>query len=490
MIEIIKVITLLGMRHLSGAIYGLIRSKLLAYFIGPIGVGLFSQAKTFLQFLDQISTFGSKGGVLKTIADYKNDEDHKKLTSFIGGVLVFFGLTGTIISIVCIFFSTSISNWIFNDAQYAWIISIVSVASVFYIEYYLIYLIFQGISKWNKYFLVSIIGDIVSTLITAAAIIYWNIKGAIFSFLFCNTLLFLISFIALNRTFKEEKIPGFKSASLSISSIRQLTRFIGPLSTKAFVEYASLLLLRSEIIRQIGMNASGIFQIAYGTSILYMEIFSQLLFSYGIPKLTTHVGSYLEMNKVQNNLLRLGIIILSPLTLLLLVSRQFWIPLLYDFSFLSAASLLIWQFSGDILRIIRTSITSSLLPLERFWVININEFFYWFCWIVFMKILIPHLGILAVGVGYFLANLALLPVIFIYHYKYLGYKLSKQSIYLLLKALPLVGIGFWIANQKDLNLVSIIGTIIIIIFMIVFLPSKKDFQEVLIIIKNYRKKIA
>jgi len=485
MIEIIKIITLLGMRHFSGAIYGLIRTKLLAHFIGPIGVGLFSQAKTFLQFLDQISTFGSKGGVLKTITVVKNNEDPNKLPSFITAVLIFFGLTGTIVSIICIIFSNTISNWIFNDTQYEWIIPVVAVASVFYIEFFLIYLIFQGISKWKNYFLVSVIGDIISTLITASAIIFWSTKGAIFSFLFCNIALFLFSFIILNHTLKQEKIPGQRFASLSITPIRQLMRFIGPLSTKAFVEFASLLLLRSEIIRQIGINASGIFQIAYGTSILYMQIFSQLIFAYGIPKLTEHVGSPPELNKVQNNLLRLGIIILSPLTLLLLISRQIWIPLLYDYSFLTAASLLIWQFSGDILSIIRTSITSSLLPLERFWEININEFFYWFCWIVFMKILIPHLGILAVGVGYFLANLVLLPVVLIYHYRYLGYKLSKQSVYLLLKAVPLVSMGFWIANQKELNLVSILGTLIIIILMIVYLPSKKDFREVQLIVKNY-----
>lgn len=104
-----------------------------------------------------------------------------------------------------------------------------------------------------------------------------------------------------------------------------------------------------------------------------------------------------------------------------------------------------------------------------------------------MKILIPYVGILAVGIGYFLANLALLPCVIVYHYRYLGYKMSKQSMYLILKTLPFISIGFLIANQQALDFRSVIGSIAIGIFMVLFLPSKNDFREVILILKNLRR---
>ena len=488
MIEIIGVLSLLGVRNLSGALYGLIRSKLLAYFIGPLGLGVFSQARTFIQLLGQISSVGSISGVLKLIAEQKEQADSSRLTSFIVVLLIFFGTLATIVTLFCLLFSGTIANWVFHNSEYSWIIQTIATATVFYIEFYIILAIFQAISVWKWFIRIAVSGDIVSTIITSIGIIFWGLPGIIIGFLISNTVIFLIAFYTLNEVLKSEGFPGLKEARLSMAPIRQLSRFFGPLSTRATVEFASLLFLKSEIIRQLGISANGLFQVIYGTSILYMDIFTQMLFSYGIPKLTANLHQREEMNKIQNNLLKTGILILAPLTIMLLLTRRIWIPLLYDNSFLAASTVLIWQFSGDVLRVIRTSINSSLLPLERFWVININEVVYWVSWILFMNVLMPFVGILAAGIGYFLANLLQLPLNWFYHHRHLGFRMSKENKLLLLKALPLTGLGLIYANQTYLTTTSILITLTTVTTSLLILPTRKDYRQALKFIQNFRSK--
>ncbi|OJX38314.1 MAG: hypothetical protein BGO78_09925 [Chloroflexi bacterium 44-23] len=490
MFEILGVLSLLGVRNLSGALYGLVRSKLLAYFIGPFGLGIFSQARTFIQLLSQISTVGSLSGVLKLVSEQKAQSDTSRLTSFVAVLLIFFGILATIVTLICLLFSETISSWIFHTIEYSWIIQTIATTTVFYIEFYLILAIFQAISAWKWFIRVAVVADIISTIITSIGIIFWGLPGIIFGFLICNATIFLVALIALNKVLQAEGFPGIRKARLSFAPLRQLSRFFGPLSARATVEYASLLFLKSEIIRQLGINANGLFQVIYGTSILYMDIFTQLLFSYGIPKLTANLNQRDEMNKIQNNLLKLGILILSPLTVVLLLSRRIWIPLLYDNSFLAASTVLIWQFAGDVLRVMRTSINSSLLPLERFWVININEIVYWASWIIFMNLLIPYVGIMAAGIGYFLANLLQLPINLLYHQKYLGFQLSNKNKQLIIKAVPLIALGLFFANQAVLSLPAIVAAIICFVLILVFLPTRSDYFQAFQFLRNYRNKIG
>lgn len=493
MIEIIGVLSLLGFRNLSGALYGLIRSKLLAYFTGPLGLGIFSQARTFLQLLDQISTVGSKSGLLKIIAEQKEEKDSNSLASnslasTIAVLLLFFGTIATLVSILGVLFSVTLSIWIFHSAEYSWVIQVIATCAVFYVEFYLILTTFQAISRWKYFVRVAVAGDILSTIIMSLAIAGWGLAGAITGLFICYIFIFTVAFISLNSALKSESFGGFRKARLSLDPLRQLSRFIGPLTLRAIVEYASLLVLRSEIIRQLGINANGLFQVIYGTSILYMDIFTQMLFSYGIPKLTTHLHDPGQVIKIQNNLVKLGILILSPLTILLLLTRQIWIPLLYDSAFLTASSVLVWQFGGDLLRIMRTSINSSLLPQERFWVINLNEITYWLSWIIFMNILMPYVGILAAGIGYFLANLSQLPLNWFYHHRHLGFRMSPENKLLILKALPITVAGFTFANKANPDLQSIILTLTIFMASLILLPSRKDYRQVFSLIHQLGKR--
>jgi len=57
---------------------GLITSKVLAIFIGPGGLALVGNLRNFLTSIESVATLGFQNGVVKYIAQYKDDESKLK----------------------------------------------------------------------------------------------------------------------------------------------------------------------------------------------------------------------------------------------------------------------------------------------------------------------------------------------------------------------------------------------------------------------------
>jgi len=57
---------------------GLITSKVLAIFIGPSGMALVGNLKNFMAYLESITTLGFQNGIVKYVAENKEDKEKIK----------------------------------------------------------------------------------------------------------------------------------------------------------------------------------------------------------------------------------------------------------------------------------------------------------------------------------------------------------------------------------------------------------------------------
>jgi PST family polysaccharide transporter len=476
MLEILNAFGILGINNFAAALYGLVRTKLLAYFTGPTGVGIVSQARLFLQALVQIDSLGSRSGVLKLIAEYQEVGETRSLRSFISTILLFFFIVSTTVLALMTIFARSLSVEVFDSPEYTWIIIVISASAIFLMEYNIVLSALQGLSEWRRFAVVSLLGYFLSALLTAVLVVVWDIRGAIFSFLISNLIILIIGLLSLNRALYIEGQGGFWTAQLSFAPIKQIGRFIGPLTINALILNVLSLVLRSEVIKQLGVDANGIYQVAWGTSIIYMGIFIQLFSSYGVAKITSSLKDVRAVNSIQNDLIYIGVLSSAPLTLFLLLLRHFWIPILYDVTFLIAGPLLVWQFIGDILRVIRLGIVSSLIPYEKFFFLQIDQILFWGGWIILCKLLMPVLGVTAVPVTYMFANLIMVPIDYLYHWKVLGYTFNRKSVKIIAKAAFLMLIGMWFAYRLE-GKMDFVLTGLCLLGMIVWLPEKEDYRK-------------
>ncbi|KXK45383.1 MAG: hypothetical protein UZ05_CHB002002497 [Chlorobi bacterium OLB5] len=127
------------------------------------------------------------------------------------------------------------------------------------------------------------------------------------------------------------------------------------------LQQISLLFIKSYIVDNVGLYSVGIFQSVLSISNNYLALFFSVIATYSLPKLST-----LDNNKDKiieiNHILKLVILIYTPLIVLLYIFRVYFILILYSEDFLPNNQLLFYQLSGDYFRALSWIFGLWLLP--------------------------------------------------------------------------------------------------------------------------------
>ncbi|MFZ4799318.1 MAG: oligosaccharide flippase family protein, partial [Bacteroidia bacterium] len=126
-------------------------AKIIAIHLGPEGLGLLGQLSSFISIALVLSTGAITNGVVKYLAEYKNDLiKQKKVIKTAVNITLFFS---TLISILVIIFSSFWSNILFktNAKEYNSIIIIFGFTLFFYASFSLFTAILNGLKEFKKY---------------------------------------------------------------------------------------------------------------------------------------------------------------------------------------------------------------------------------------------------------------------------------------------------------------------------------------------------
>jgi PST family polysaccharide transporter len=232
--------------------------------------------------------------------------------------------------------------------------------------------------------------------------------------------------------------------------VRRLLRLASALAVTNLASAAVVVLVRGEILSELGEEANGYYQVAWQIGQNYLGLLGTALWSYGMPKVATRLDDPEEILRLQNNFLRIVTALLAPGVLGLLATREVWIPILFTNAFLAAAGMVAWQLAGELVAMVRQSMNISLLPRERLGFLVVQAILYWGLWAGLSIAVMPWLGALAAAVAYFGANVVTLVVTYAYHHRVLGYRVQADNRRRLAWAVPGVALGVALAMQDDL----------------------------------------
>ena len=97
--QLFKVSSLNALSILIKISIGLVTSKVIALYVGPLGMGLVGNLRNFLSFIESIATLGFQNGIVKYVAEYKEDKKQLSIlisTVFIALTFVVLGISGTL----------------------------------------------------------------------------------------------------------------------------------------------------------------------------------------------------------------------------------------------------------------------------------------------------------------------------------------------------------------------------------------------------------
>jgi len=469
--DLLNAIGFLGIRHGTNLILSVVRAKILAVFIGPAGVGIVSQASNFKNLLWSLTNGVSRGVTIVT-ADSKAREDFPKINRILVTSLIFLTFLGSAILTVCAVLADQIAVWIFSSQDYSKFVFIIAASAWFAIQGSLIMATFRGLLKIRAYTFSFVLGYIFTVLGLVILIRLFGLMGAIFSILAGQILNYLIATIILRfHVLKQYPEIGFFRIKPGWAALRQVLSFFGPLLIVQFIMGAANLILRGELIRRLGEDANGFYQVVWGISLAYMTLINDTSRSYVVPKIASQMDRPEETVQILNNMLRIYLLILSPLLIALLAFREIWIPILYSGAFLAAGPLLFWQFAGDLLMTFRININSALIPHKRFGYMIFEEFIQWSVWIGLSLWFIQRLGLVSIPIGYFISASIVIVICLFYQYVEMRFRLLPENLTMISKLLPLLVAGFASAHFITSIWLRMVIVTVVIGGMIIWLPT-------------------
>jgi PST family polysaccharide transporter len=460
--ELGRSVGLLGTQRLGALLLGAARTKIAATILGPAGMGLLAQALALQELLRQAANFGTSRGFLRLVSEYGASEERRRLERLILTATALVSTLSIVLAALCFVFSERVAMRVFDDPGHALLVRLSAVAVVAAVPGAIAARIFNGLLDLRAFAALALSQPAISVVAMGALAAWHGLEGAVASFAVAE-----LAGACLGATLLWVRVVRPRGLDLRPRApdgpiLRRLLRYSSALTVTSLAAAGAALFVRGEILRQAGADANGLYQVAWQVGQNYLGLLGASLWSYGMPKVASQLDDPAAIVELQNDFLRIAVLVLAPGIVLLLVARDLWIPILYSRSFLGVGATIAWQLSGELLAMMRQSMNISLLPRERLAFLVGQGVGYWATWAALAYALLPRLGALAAPVAYCAANALLLGVSFSYHRNRLGYRIDRENRILLARTLPgfalAVGLsqvdGFVVGRALPLGLVA------------------------------------
>ena len=449
MSELVRSVGLLSGQQLVLMLIGALRTKLVATLLGPAGTGLLAQAVALQDVLRQASMLGASNGFLKLVAEAVGRDDRRTLQRLIPSAFALFGGLAVVLALGSALLAPSLARLAFHDDGLANLVVIGALGVVFAVPAALLQRLLSGALQFRAYAQLAIADALVGLLAMGWLVWLAGLTGAVSALVVGEVATVAIGAVLVGRFVLRPRDIALRLGAVDTVIVRRLVRLAGALALTSLTSAGAALVVRAAIIGRVGAEANGYYQVAWQVGQNYLGILSASLWTYGMPKVATKLDDPQAIQALQDDFLRLALAALAPGIVVLLCSRDLWVPVLYTPAFRAAAPMLCWQLGGELIAMLRQSMNISLLPRERLGFLLFQAIFYWAGWAVLALLLLPHLGATGAALAYCAANVATLVVTFAYHRRVLAYRVRPDNARLLAVTLPGFALAVLLASGDE-----------------------------------------
>jgi enterobacterial common antigen flippase len=373
-----------GGAQLVGLLLGVIRIKVAAVIIGPLGIGLLGNYQALQTAVGTLTGLGLQSSGVRDVARSAEAGDMEKVVRTAIALRRLCWFTGMVGATVMVALSRPLSMLTFGSHEYAADIALLAVAVLLASLAGGQMALIQGLRRIGDLGRVSIIGAFAGTLIAVAFYGLLGLDGIIPALL----LMALAQLAASWWYARRIELP-----TLAVSWIESLRDASGMVQLGVAFMWSALAMavadyvIRVLITQQISIEAVGIFSAAFALSGLLLNFILGAMSADYFPRLSSAAEDPALMRRLINEQIEIGLLLALPAVLATLSLAPWVIRLLYTEDFLAAVPLLQWFALGCVGRIIGWPIGFTVLALGKgSWFIGTQTLFH-----------TVHLGLVFIG---------------------------------------------------------------------------------------------
>jgi enterobacterial common antigen flippase len=347
--EIIKATGLLGGAQIIEILMKIGRNKIIAVLLGPLGVGLIGLYQSIIDLIRSSTGFGLRSSAVRDIAAAARDENHNRIAKTILILKRWVWFTGLLGMTVTFAFSTPLSRYAFGDEVYSSSIKLLSVVLLIFAIAEGRMALLQGLRRIGTMAQAKVWGVVLAFFLTIP--LYWLFGTAgIVPAIMLTYLCMLILAVYYARKIKYEKVKlSLKDTFTGGLGMVRLGFF---LVLAGLSNTAAMYIVRGFIANKSGISGVGQFQAAWNLSSIYLSAVLHAMASDYFPRLSAVNDDNKKVTRLVNEQTEIALLVSGPLVVGMLTFVNLIIRVLYTQEFLDTVSILHWQLSGTLLKVV------------------------------------------------------------------------------------------------------------------------------------------
>lgn len=321
---------------------GVISAKMIAVFVGPAGMAFLGNFRNFSASLEAITTMGFNQGVVKYVAENKNDK--QKLAKATSTIFIFMLGVVLLVTVGLLVFRRDLNRYVFDDGfSFEFLFVVLAFAFPLQVLNGFFIAVINGLERYKSVIKINIIGNVLGFLLTIVCLYFWQLNGALLALIVAPALTGICSYGWVRRDLIVELKYWDSSFLKSLFSYSAMAVFSAVLSPLTFFY------IRTHLMETQGVIEAGYWEALLRISGFYMLFIVTFVSVYFLPKLSIADSSKSIQKLIKEYLTR--VLPFFGFGLLVFYFLRSWlIALLLDTSFLPLAEMVQWQLIGDFLK--------------------------------------------------------------------------------------------------------------------------------------------
>ena len=450
-----KAMGLFGGVQVMGILCSIVRTKLVAMWIGPVGIGLFG---LFNNALEMISTGTNLGIRSSSVRDISQAHDSTtpglvaKMVAVVRKWSLWLGLFGALVTLML---APLLSELTFGDQSHLWGFVALSVAVLLGAITNGEYAVLQGSARLKRLASVTLWGTLTGLAVSIPLFYLLRERSILPSILAYAMALAAFAWLFRNKEYAKPQLSRRETFDMGKGFVKlgifmTLGNFASILASYAFNAWLNM---------NAGTEAVGFYQAGYTLINKYTGLILTALGMEYYPRLSKVANSRLRLRAFVSQEINVAIAVMAPVVALFILLRELVVWILYTPEFNVILTFVSWGMIGTVLRTLSwclaftilakgdgktylwTEVASAIINL----VLNIVFYRWW--------------GLTGLGIAFLVSYLLYTAIVAVVYFKMYRLSVSRGCLVNLLWTLAVASVVMW-AMDHDVLAVAIALTVV------------------------------
>jgi antigen flippase len=475
--QILTSTALVGGSSVINIAIGIVRTKVMAMLLGPVGFGLAGLYGSIANLSQSIAGMGINGSGVRQIAEAVGSNDRERMfrtAAVLRRTSIVLGGLGAVLLVV---FSRQVSTLTFGHDRQAASVSLLSAAVLLNLVSAGQVALIQGLRHISDLAKISISAALLGTIITLPIVYFFRERGVVPS-LVAVAAMSLITSWWYSRKVQIEIVPvtarqgGREAAALLKLGFAFMTSGLMTIGSAYFVRIA--------VLHRYGLGATGVYQAAWTLGGLYVGLILQAMGADFYPRLTASANDNAKCNRLVNEQTRVSLLLACPGILITLTFTPLVIALLYSSRFGAAVELLRWICLGTTFQVISWPMGFIIVAKSENRLFFISELAWTIVHLGLAWICLDRFGLNGAGIAFFGSYAFHVLLNYLIVRRLSGFRWSTENAQTGLILVPLIAVvfcGFYVLPWVWASCVGILASLVSCIYSVRVLLGLVSFER-------------